>query len=283
VEGPPRPLDCTGPGSVSPAGARAAQAAWAKHLGRSVEETVRVNGVPVTFVLIPPGRFLMGSPEDEANRHKGEVRHEVTLTQPFDLMTTELTQRQYQALIGSNPSNFKGEDLPVETVRWTEADNFAKKLTETLSDQHLYRLPTEAEWEYSCRGGAPPSKPFGIGDGTSLSSTQANFDGDSPYGTAAKGEYRKQTVRVGSFETNGFGLYDMHGNVSEWCSDWYGDYPAGKVTDPTGPWGSVRVLRGGSWNYVAGSCRSALRNAREPGFRDLILGFRLARVPRGAR
>jgi formylglycine-generating enzyme required for sulfatase activity len=284
VEGPPGPLDCTGPGGFSKDDVRKAQQAWAKHLGRSVKETVRIGDVPVTFVLIPPGKFLMGSPEGEADRFKNEAQHEVTLTRPFDLMATELTQAQYRALTGQNSSKFPGDDLPVEQVSWTEADDFANKLTERLSDKHLYRLPTEAEWEYACRGGASASKPFGIGEGTSLSSTQANFSGNDPYGGAAKGEYRRKTTRAGSFEANGFGLFDLHGNVWEWCSDWYGDYPPGRVTDPTGqPSGSHRVIRGGSWRDMARGCRSAERYWDEPGIRFFVIGFRLAQVPSGAR
>jgi formylglycine-generating enzyme required for sulfatase activity len=291
-------LDCTGPDGVGRDAVRTAQAAWARHLGRKVEETVTVNGVPITFVLIPPGKFLMGSPREEQEYvtrtyYDGKrpdwldsesPQHEVTISRPFDLAKTELTQAQYRALTGENPSNFKGDDLPVEQVSWTKADDFARQLTKKLADGHLYRLPTEAQWEYSCRGGASASRPYGIGDGTSLSSSQANFHGNSPYGGAAKGEYLQKTVRVGSYAPNAFGLSDMHGNVWEWCSDWYGDYPSGRVTDPTGPAsGSRRVDRGGGWGSGARDCRSADRRGDGPGGRIYSLGFRLARVPSGAR
>jgi formylglycine-generating enzyme required for sulfatase activity len=276
----PRPplLDCTGPDGTSPAAVRASQQAWAKYLGRQVEETVTVNGVAITFVLIPPGKFLMGSPEGEARRREDETQHEVTISKPFDLAKTELTQAQYQALTGTNPSTFKGDDLPVVQLSWTEADEFAGQLTKKLADNHLYRLPTEAEWEYSCRGGASSSKPFGIGDGTSLSSTQANFNGEFPYGGAGPGEYLGKTARVGSYPANALGLADMHGNVWEWCADWYGPYPQGAVTNPTGPLeGSGRVNRGGSWYGSGGICRSARRVWNSPGNRRDSLGFRLAR------
>jgi formylglycine-generating enzyme required for sulfatase activity len=285
VEGPPSPLDCTGPDGASRGEVLMAQRAWAKHLGRPVEETVRVDGVPFRFVLIPPGQFLMGSPADEANRHKDEVRHEVTLTKPFGLMTTELTQRQYRAITGTNPSNFEGDDLPVGMVSWTEADGFADKLTGRLADGHVYRLPTEAEWEYACRGGHPSSKPFGIGGGASLSSRQANFEGGHPH-EAARGPFLNRPAPVASYRgsANGFGLFDMHGNVREWCADWYADYPTAAVTDPTGPpSGSERVSRGGCWMSDALHCRSAGRNRGGPGDRSDETGFRLARVPSGAR
>jgi formylglycine-generating enzyme required for sulfatase activity len=157
----PKPLDCTGPDGVSWEDVHKAQQAWAKRLGRKVEETVAVNGVSIPFVLIPPGRFLMGSPEEEQDYmtrayFRGKrpkwldhesPQHEVTMSKPFDLMRTELTQAQYRALTGENPSGVRGDDLPVEMVSWIEADQFARRLTEKLVDGHVYRLPTEAEWE----------------------------------------------------------------------------------------------------------------------------------------
>jgi formylglycine-generating enzyme required for sulfatase activity len=288
-------LDCTGPAGASRDQVKAAQAAWTRYLGHKVEETVTVNGVSLTFALVPPGKFLMGSPREEQDYvtktyfggkrpdwlDKG-AQHEVTLTEPFYLMKTELTQAQYRALTEEEkaPSHFKGDDLPVEQVSWKVADKFGTDLTKKLHDGLVYRLPTEAEWEYSCRGGASSSRPFGIGDGTSLSSSQANFDGTSPYGGAAQGDYLKKTKPVGSYResVNGFGLYDMHGNVLEWCSDWYGPYPRESVTNPSGPpVGSVRVSRGGSWISNAWSCRSAYRSWNTPGDRYSGLGFRLAR------
>jgi formylglycine-generating enzyme required for sulfatase activity len=138
-----------------------------------------------------------------------------------------------------------------------------------------YTLPTEAQWEYACRERGEAKGPFHYGD--SLSSRQANFNGNYPYGGAAKGRFRKKTTKVGSYKANKLGLYDMHGNVREWCSDWYGAYPSGSVADPSGPsGGSFRVLRGGSWADSAGFCRSAHRDWDAPTFRNRSVGFRLS-------
>jgi formylglycine-generating enzyme required for sulfatase activity len=285
----PKPLDCTGRGGVSAAEVRKAQEAWAKYLGRKVEETVKIaDGAEMTFVLVPPGKFRMGSPAGEKDRQPSgpdETLHTVVLTEPFDLGKTEVTQRQYEALTGKNPSHFKGSDLPVEQVNWDEARDFGSKLTEKRSDQHVYRLPTEAEWEYACRGGRPSSQPFGIGDGRSLSSREANFDGNYPYGGADKGPNLQKTSSVGSYKANALGLYDMHGNVWEWCADRHEPYPEKEVTNPTGPTGGpTRVLRGGGWPNHGESCRAARRNTDEPGTRYFFFGFRLARsVPSGSK
>jgi formylglycine-generating enzyme required for sulfatase activity len=303
VRGPrPAPLDCTGPEGVSALEVRRAQAAWAKYLGRPVEETVEVaDGVKMTFVLIPPGKFHMGSPSEELEYVTktffaktfiegrrpdwldNETLHEVTVTAPFDLAQTEVTQAQYKALTGVNPSAFKGGERPVEMVSWTEARGWTEKLTTKRRDKHLYRLPTEAEWEYSCRGGRFSTKPFGVGDGRSLSSREANFDGRFPYGGADKGEQSKGPCAVASYPANAFGLYDMHGNVFEWCQDWYGPYPRGAVTNPAGPEkGLFRVLRGGCFFHDAANCRASYRPNYEPSNRYNDLGFRVARsVPSG--
>jgi serine/threonine protein kinase/formylglycine-generating enzyme required for sulfatase activity len=282
---PPLPLDCTGPAGVSDTEVRRSQEAWAKYMGRKVEETIDIaEGVKMTFVLVPPGNFRMGSPEGEQDRSNGEVLHEVTLTDPFDLAQTELTQAQYDALIKGNPSYFKGPDRPVENVSWTQARDYAARLTKKRDDKHVYRLPSEAEWEYSCRGGRSSSQPFGVGDGRTLSSREANFNGNFPYGGADKGQYLQSTCRVRCYDKNALGLYDMHGNVCEWCADWYGKYPAGDVTNPTGrsEGGSSRVFRGGSWFDYARNCRAAYRLRFEPGNRDFYLGLRLARtIPSG--
>ncbi len=289
----PRPalLDCTGPDGVRAADVRRAQQVWARYLGRGVEESVEIgDGVTMTFVLVPPGKFRMGSPPGEQEREPfgtNETLHTVTLTEPFDLARTEVTQEQYQALGLPNPSHFKGAKLPVETVSWDEADAWAKKLTKKLDDNHRYRLPTEAEWEYACRGGRASSDPFGIGGGRALSSDLANFNGNAPYGAAPKGKYLESTCPAGSYAGNAPGLCDMHGNVWEWCADWYGPYPEGDATNPTGPAvGPIRVFRGGSWISFAGRCRAAARLSRGlgPGNRGSILGFRLARsLPTGVK
>ncbi len=269
--GLPRPLDCTGPDGVSAAGVRRAQEAWARYLGRDVEATVEIgNGVTMTFVLVPPGKFLMGSPPDEKGkngRYPNETLHEVTLTEPFDLGKYEVTQAQYAVLTGKNPSFYKGPDRPVEQVNWKEADAFGRRLTKKLSDGHVYRLPTEAEWEYSCRGGRPSSQPFGVGDGRSLTPRDANFN-----------NFVGETSKVGSYAANALGLYDTHGNVWEWCADWNEPYPDGAVTNPlrtTG--GPFRVARGGCHNEPAAECRSALRQGSPEDRRDCWMGFRLAR------
>jgi formylglycine-generating enzyme required for sulfatase activity len=281
----PPPLDCTGPDGVSATGVRKAQEAWAQCLGRKVEETVEIgDGVTITFVLVPPGKFRMGSPESEAERSKDETLHTVILTEPFDLGKYEVTQAQYAAVVSGavtealrgkdkDPSDFKGGDLPVENVSWEEADLFGKELSKKLSDRHVYRMPTESEWEYSCRGGRPSSQPFGIGDGNLLSSADANVASD-------------KIKSVGSFGPNALGLYDMHGNVWEWSADRYGPYPDGEVTNPFGAddpkEAPNRVIRGGSWNSSAGYCRAANRTRYSPVHRYRSLGFRLARsIPSG--
>jgi formylglycine-generating enzyme required for sulfatase activity len=210
----------------------------------------------------------------------------------------EVTQEQYQKVMGKNPSWFSaaggGNDkvagldtqpFPVETVSWEEAVAFCTNLSELPEEKRAgwsYRLPTEAEWEYACRGGAATSTPFGFG--TSLSSTQANFDGNDPSGEAARGPYLGRTCAVGSYRPNGFGLHDLHGNVWEWCADRYGPYPATGtlIQDPTGPTtGDRRVLRGGSWYFYGRNCRTAYRSRNDPGFRNNDFGFRVVclRVP----
>jgi formylglycine-generating enzyme required for sulfatase activity len=275
-----------------------AQEAWARHLGRKAEETVEVaGGVAMTFALVPPGKFLMGSPPSEidgllrqspdAKRewYHDESLHVVTLTDPFYLGKTEVTQAQFRDLTGKDPSQFKGADNPVEEVSWDEARDYAARLTNRRGGHLVYRLPTEAEWEYACRGGRSCSRPFGIADGGALSSLEANFDGNYQYGGAAEGPYLQATSRAGSYRPNALGLFDMHGNVWEWCADWYGPYPQGEITNPTGPAeGSLRVMRGGSWFSHSRDCRAANRGRMEPGSRNYKLGFRLARsIPSGGK
>jgi len=296
----PQPLDCTRETGVSSADVRRAQEAWATYLRREVEETVEIaDGVKMKFVLVPPGRFYAGSPRAEQeylrNTYFGgkrpewldlETQHLVTLMEPFDLAKTEMTQAQYEALTDKEPSHFKGAgDLPVEQVSWEEARDYCIELTKKLSDKHVYRLPTESEWEYACRGGRPASQPFGIGDGRSLSSRDANFDGNYPYHGADNGDYLEKTCKVGAYAANALGLYDMHGNVWEWCADTHGPYPAGEVTDPTGATeGRYRVIRGGSWSHPGRVCRAANRHCCVPSYRFNYLGFRLARsVPSGGK
>ena len=295
-----------------------AQAVWAQYLGRQVEEEDEIApGVAMKFVLVPPGRFLMGSPEGEAERSKDEVQHEVELTRPFYLAINDVTRGQFGKFVEAkgykteaeadgkggygwdadkktfmqdpkytwrDPGFAQTDDDPVVEVSWNDARKYADWLGEKSGNGLLYRLPTEAEWEYSCRGGRSSSLPFSIGTGTSLSSLQANFDGRYPYGGAAPALYREKTTPVGTFKANALGLYNMQGNVWQWCSDCYGEYPSGKAVNPEGPAsaeGLSRVYRGGGWFLNAWNCRAAHRSWYPLGDRYGYLGFRLARVPSG--
>jgi formylglycine-generating enzyme len=232
------------------------------------------NGVSFKMVRIPAGEFMMGSPSNEPQRDEDETQHRVRISRDFWMGQTEVTQGLWRAVMGTNPSQFSncGNDCPVEQVSWNDCQEFIRKLNGMVSGGD-FRLPTEAEWEYACRAGT--TTPFNTG--RCLNADQANYVGNNPVSGCSKGEYRERTVKVGSFAPNAWGLYDMHGNVWEWCQDWYGDYPSGSVTDPTGPSsGSFRVLRGGSWNYFAVDCRSANRPWVDPGDRLYGIGFRLA-------
>jgi formylglycine-generating enzyme required for sulfatase activity len=219
-----------------------------------------VNSIGMRFVPIPAGTFTMGV---------GSEARQVTLTKAFDLGVYEVTQEQYEKVMGKNPSYFKGPQNPVENVNWDDAVEFCRKLSELPEEKsggYVYRLPTEAEWEYACRAGTTTKYSFG--------------DSDKELGDYAwySGNSGRTTHPVGGKQPNPWGLYDMHGNVWEWCQDWYGDYPSGSVTDPTGAAsGSYRVIRGGSWNYYPLLCRSASRFRFSPGFRHHYLGFRVLR------
>ncbi len=233
------------------------------------------NSIGMKFVYIPPGTFMMGSPENEPGRNKDETLHIVTLTKGFYMQTTEVTQGQWKIIMGNNPSEFKncGDNCPVEQVSWNDTQVFIQKLNQK-EGTNRYRLPTEAEWEYTARAGT--TTPFAFG--ACLSTDQANHDGD-PLEGCSKGTYRAKTVSVGSFSPNAWGLYDMQGNVYELCQDWYDkDYPSGSVTDPSGSSsGLSRVLRGGSWGHDARRCRSAIRSYYLPGYGSNFIGFRLVR------
>ncbi len=226
------------------------------------------------FRWIPPGRFMMGSPPDEAERFDNETQHEVNLSQGFWLAETTCTQAVWETVMGDNPSRFKGAERPVELISWEEVMAFIVRLNERVQVLSL-RLPTEAEWEYACRAGT--HTPFWFGQ--NITTEQVNFYGELPYAGGAKGETRGETVDVKVLPCNGWGLYQMHGNVWEWCSDWYGEYSVDKVQDPKGPErGERRVLRGGGWASSGGtSVRSARRNPRTPDYRIDFIGFRLAR------
>jgi formylglycine-generating enzyme required for sulfatase activity len=247
-----------------------------------------MNSLGMRLVLIPKGEFWMGSPSNEPNRFDDEQQHEVEITQPFYMAAYEVTQEEYERVMGTNPSHFRqvpGQNTrryPVENVSWEEAVAFCRKLSELPAERYAgraYRLPTEAEWEYACRGGTTDPGPFFFrGPSRTLSSGQANFDGNHFYGDAPKGRYLKRPVPVDDqeFEPNGFGLYHIHGNVWEWCQDWYGPYDLNNGQDPRGPQdGDRRVLRGGSWLGIAKLCRAAHRYREQPGVRFFSYGFRV--------
>ncbi len=238
------------------------------------EQTIDLGGgVTMDLVLIESGEFLMGSPSSEAKRDDDEgPQHRVRISKPFYMGKHEVTQAQWRAVMGSNPSHFKGDDLPVEQVSWDGIQEFCRKLSERAG--RTIRLPTEAEWEYSCRAGT--TTPFHFG--STISPDQVNYDGNHPYGEGRKGVYREKTTSVGSFPANAWGLYDMHGNVWEWCGDWCGEdyYADSPGADPTGPGsGKYRVLRGGSWLSLARYCRCANRRWCRPGLRNDYVGFRV--------
>ncbi|MCP4614135.1 MAG: formylglycine-generating enzyme family protein [Planctomycetes bacterium] len=226
------------------------------------------NSIGMTLVYIPPGEFMMGSRDSaEEVTKKGSAnssnftdehpRHRVKITNGFYMGKTEVTQFQYEEIMNNNPSHFKGQNNPVEKVSWNDAVEFCRELSK--KEGKTYRLPTEAEWEYACRAGT--TTPFYTGE--TISTDQTNYNGNYVYGNGSKGVFLGKTIDVGSFQPNAFGLYDMHGNVMEWCQDWYGEnyYTVSPTSDPQGPSsGSYRVLRGGPWNDDPKHCRSAFRN-----------------------
>ena len=236
---------------------------------------LRYKDTKQMFRWIAPGKFLMGSPDTEPGRFKErETRHEVTLTQGYWLADSACTQALWRAVTGDNPSRFQGnDDNPVEQVSWDDAQAFIAKLNRLVPGLHA-RLPTEAEWEYACRAGT--STPFSFGG--NITPEQVNYNGEYPYADGKKGQYRGKTVPVKSLPPNPWGLYEMHGNVWEWCQDWFvGEYGTEPQVDPQGPsTGAYRVLRGGSWGSDGGDVRSAYRSRNEPGFRNYNIGFRLA-------
>ena len=219
-----------------------------------------------------PGVFTMGSPPGEPDRRSDEEQHQVLLTRGFWLADTACSLALWKAVMGENPSRFKGADLPVERVSWEKVQDFLRALAKKVQGLSP-RLPSEAEWEYACRAGSTTAFSFS-GD---LTTDLVNYDGNYPYADGPKGEYRERTLPVDALPANPWGLYHMHGNVWEWCADWYGDYPNGLVTDPSGPAdGSARVMRGGSWDDVGRLLRSACRVWDQPGNAWHFAGFRLA-------
>ncbi|MBM4089348.1 MAG: formylglycine-generating enzyme family protein [Planctomycetes bacterium] len=232
------------------------------------------NSIGMELVQIPAGEFLMGSPDSDPDAMSREKpQHRVRIAKPFFLGVHPVTQEQYQQVTGTNPSFWKGATRPVERVSWGDAVEFCRRLS-TLPDEaaagRLYRLPTEAEWEYACRAGSTSRYCFGADESQLV---------DYAWFSEHKG-----TQPVGRKKPNAWGLHDMHGNVWEWCSDWYkDDYHEKSPTDePTGPvTGSDRVGRGGGWGNPASGCRAALRCGNQPGIRDFYLGFRVAAVLSG--
>jgi formylglycine-generating enzyme required for sulfatase activity len=229
------------------------------------------NSVGMDLVFIPAGTFIMGSPLDEPGRSDDEMQHRVSISRPFYLQATEVTQRQWKRVMGNNPSHFKdcGEDCPVESVSWFDAQNFINRLNK-IEGTKKYRLPTESEWEYASRAGT--LTPFNTGN--CISTDQANFDGRKPLPGCADGVYRGRTVSATSFRPNDRGLYGMHGNVWEWCQDWKEPYP-GDLQQRSLTKG--RVLRGGSLSDSARNLRSARRFMYVPDYSDSDIGFRVVK------
>jgi formylglycine-generating enzyme required for sulfatase activity len=243
-----------------------------------------INALQMTLLLIPQGAFRMGSPASEVERGNDEgPQREVTISQPFYMSINPVTQRQYEMVMGQNPSYFSvgkggGPDHPVERISWEEAVAFCRRLSELPAEKaagRSYRLPTEAEWEFACRAGQTAAFTFG----PALSSRDANFNGNYPYGGAERGPYLERTTRVGSYSPNAFGLFDVHGNVWEWCADYYDRayLRNGPAVDPPGPpTGIQRVVRGGSCYNIGRFCRSAYRFGVAPANRALDIGVRIA-------
>lgn len=237
---------------------------------------------PVTgmvFVELPPGRFAMGSPPSEPMREPGERLHPVEITHPCWIGRTEVTQAQWQRVMGGNPSRFGGVgELPVESVNWFEIEAFLERLN-GLAPGNRFRLPTEAEWERACRAGSATA--FAWGD--VLGPEQANFDAADPSPLAPRGPARGRPTPVASFPPNAWGLFDLHGNVWEWCADEPCPYPEATdraEVDPFRSCGSpLKVIRGGSWHFAADSARCALRYTHAPSDRGPSLGFRVVREP----
>ena len=265
---------------------------WASGWGEDehgVFVEITVDEVTQALRWCPPGRFLIGSPEDETERHGDEgPQTEITFERGFWLFETAVTQAFYEAVTGEDPSHFKRADRPVEQVSWDDAQSFLKAINQAHPGLEL-RLPSEAEWEYACR--ARSETPFEPNvarqfSGASITPEEVNYDGNFPYAKASKGDYRKETVGVKSapFRPNGWGLWHMHGNIWEWCEDAWENSHAGALSDGSPQPLSQhedgeadRVIRGGSWNFLAGGCRAAHRDWYAPVDRSNFLGFRPAR------
>ena len=249
-----------------------------------------INSIGMRLARIPAGDFMMGTPASEKGSTPAEQpQHLVKFMRPFYLSIYEVTQAEFQQVLGRNPSEFQSVEgqetgrFPVDSVCWDDAVEFCSKLSEAAEEKlagRVYRLPTEAEWEYSCRAGT--STVFHFGD--SASAADANFDGQHPYGGKSRDTSPRRTTVVGSYQPNAFGLYDMHGNVNEWCADRFqkGYYKNSQDDDPPGPTEGelygfpVRVLRGGGWNSIGMMCRSGERHYDPPTRIYHDYGFRVA-------
>jgi formylglycine-generating enzyme required for sulfatase activity len=238
-----------------------------------------IPDLSMEMLWVKPGTFEMGFSD--------KTRHTVTLTQGFHLGKHEVTQSQWGKVMGSNPSRFKGVSRPVEAVSWHSVTSFCDKLTASeraggrLPAGMTYQLPTEAQWEYACRGGTKTAFSFGEAAGElHRHANYADVNTDFDWSDKAHDDGYENTSPVGSYKANGWGFHDIHGNVYEWCADWYGDYLTGAARDPVGPAvGSSRVGRGGSWDSTAFNARSASRYRYVPADSDFILGFRLSLRP----
>lgn len=239
---------------------------------------VITNSLGMKLGVVPPGEFQMGSPDIEEKRSGDEARHVVRLSKPIFIGVYEVTQAEFQLVMETNPSGITDSDrLPVQNISWEQAVAFCRRLSELPAEKaagRTYRLPTEAEWEYACRAGSTTPSAFGA----SITSSQANFDGNYPYGETTEGSFVGKPQAVGSYEPNAWGLYDMHGNVWEWCSDWYGAdyYTMSASEDPSGPESGIsHVIRGGSWYNFGYVLRSAYRSEFTPPLEANIYGFRV--------
>ena len=264
---------------------------------KSFLQESHTNSLGMKLVPIPAGKFVMGSPKSEKGRGRDEDQVTVSLTQPFLMLETEVTQAQWIKVTGRSlkeqietktgpigrganlvaEASAEGPEQPMCFVNWADAVSFCELLTEkertqgSLPKGFSYTLPTEAQWEYACRAGTQSVFSFG----NTLSSEQANFYGKKPYGLEKEGIYREKTTAVKTFSPNAWGLYDMHGNLYEWCADWYSEKASGGE-NPTGPeTGEGRNIRGGTWNRTAKSCRSSYRYSSGPESRSYNIGFRI--------
>lgn len=234
------------------------------------------NGIVLEMVKIPGGSFMMGAPEDEEVKYNNEHPQHRVILETFFLGKFPITQEQYEVIMGENPSKFQGSKRPVEKVSWYDAVQFCRKLSQITGKK--YQLPSEIQWEYACR--AQTTTPFHFGE--TITTDLANYHGDRTYGSGIKGIYREQTTDVGEFPANSFGIYDMHGNLYEWCEDcWHDNYQGAPVdgsawVDGEGDENYHRVLRGGSWYNDPVHCRSSARLGFIPDYINFSLGFRVS-------